>query len=113
MVNPTAAKRQSSTVAEVRIREPETSSSPFDTASRPAAAIALSEALCSIDEDNKHTAQIEDLLEQVRESAERRAAAAGYAEVDDVDCIIETYTDQLAFTEVGRNSLKVRLLFLV
>jgi hypothetical protein len=97
--------RQKRLQTEVRLREMEISS--FDPKDKSASAIALSEALCSIDEDNKHTAQIDNLLEVIRKSVERKKAAVNLYEIKDVTCIIETYADQLAFTEIGRNSMKV------
>ena len=103
--NKQATQQNSQSSLEVRIQEPEIGS--FDPQNRSASAIALSEALCSIDEDNKHTAQIDDLLSLVRESVEKRIAATSLAEVEDVMDIIETYTDHIAFTEIGRSSLKV------
>jgi len=41
--------------------------SPFNPYDRSTAATALAEAICSIDEDNKHTAQIDSFLLLVRE----------------------------------------------
>ena len=38
----------------------------FDPNDKSASALALAEALCSIDEDNKHTVQIEDLMNIVK-----------------------------------------------
>ncbi|XP_031785557.1 uncharacterized protein LOC100116243 isoform X1 [Nasonia vitripennis] len=100
-----ASTAQQNLETEVRLQESEGGS--FDPQNRAASAIALSEALCSIDEDNKHTAQIDDLMDFMRESLVRRSAAVGFAEIEDVMCIIESYTDQLAFTEIGRSSLKI------
>lgn len=39
----------------------------FDPQDRCASATALGEALCSIDEDNKHTDQIDDLLHNIEQ----------------------------------------------
>ncbi|XP_011496322.1 PREDICTED: uncharacterized protein LOC105360970 [Ceratosolen solmsi marchali] len=91
--------------SEVRLRELEISS--FNSQNKSASAIALSEALCSIDEDNKHTTQIDDLLDIVRKSVERRKAAVNLPEIEDVMCIIESYADELSFTDIGRSSLKI------
>lgn len=41
--------------------------SPFSPYDRSTAATALAEAICSIDEDNKHTAQIDSFLLLVKE----------------------------------------------
>lgn len=41
--------------------------SPFNPYDRSTAATALAEAICSIDEDNKHTAQIDSFLLLVKE----------------------------------------------
>lgn len=42
-----------------------TEPSSFDTQNRGASATALAEAICSIDEDNKHTDQINDLVKLI------------------------------------------------
>lgn len=39
----------------------------FDCNDKPGVAIALAEAICSIDEDDKHTAQIDDFFQLVKE----------------------------------------------
>ncbi|KAJ8673920.1 hypothetical protein QAD02_005182 [Eretmocerus hayati] len=67
----------------------------------------LMEALCSIDEDDKHTAQITELLSFVRESLSRRQSAAECSHVADIGCVVQTHTDELGFTETGRTSLKI------
>ncbi|XP_058792263.1 uncharacterized protein LOC131664857 [Phymastichus coffea] len=100
-----AALQQRNLRAGVRIQEPEIST--IDTQNKSASAIALSEALCSIDEDNKHTAQIDDLLAAIRDSINRRCATNNIEGVEDVTSIIEMYTDRLAFTDIGRHSLKI------
>lgn len=41
--------------------------SPFNPYDRSTAATALAEAICSIDEDNKHTAQIDSFLHLVKD----------------------------------------------
>ena len=38
----------------------------LSTDNKAASALALAEALCSIDEDNKHTVQIEDLMKIIK-----------------------------------------------
>lgn len=46
--------------------------SPFNPYDRSTAATALAEAICSIDEDNKHTAQIDSFLLLVKERSVSR-----------------------------------------
>lgn len=84
-----------------------------DSDNRSATAIVLAEALCSVDEDNKHTAQINDLLCHVTESIESKKRDSDVPEVDDVMAVVETWSDELAFTDIGRNSLKVSLPFFI
>ncbi|KAH0946009.1 hypothetical protein HN011_005249 [Eciton burchellii] len=81
--------------------------SPFNPYDRSTAATALAEAICSIDEDNKHTAQIDSFLFLVRESLGREDQNSKLSESRNTSCIIETYTDELLFTSIGRCSLKV------
>lgn len=83
----------------------------FDaTNSTPEAiALAVAEALCSIDEDNKHTDQIEDLLDQVK-CSERKLEneTQGSNRVEVSQELAEILVSDLLMTSDGRNSLKVK-----
>ncbi|XP_011340540.1 uncharacterized protein LOC105281186 isoform X2 [Ooceraea biroi] len=87
--------------------------SPFNLYDRSTAATALAEAICSIDEDNKHTAQIDSFLLLVKESLGREDRNSRLNELQNMTCIIETYTDELLFTNIGRRSLKIIYDYLV
>lgn len=71
-------------------------------------ALALAEALCGIDEDNKHTGQIESLLNFARERVGLRIESSYLPEVENMRCVIETHADEVAFAETGRLALKVK-----
>ncbi|XP_015123677.1 uncharacterized protein LOC107045817 [Diachasma alloeum] len=79
----------------------------FDPCDRCASATALAEALCSIDEDNKHTDQIQALLGLIHKWIEKEDPSPRLKKLDTVFSWKETYVDQLLFTEIGRRSLKV------
>ncbi|XP_066603503.1 uncharacterized protein [Prorops nasuta] len=81
--------------------------STFNIRDRSSAATALAEAICSIDEDNKHTAQIEAFLLKVRTSIAENNHRPETKVLESKMSIVETYTDQLLFTDSGRLSLKV------
>ncbi|XP_067206507.1 uncharacterized protein [Linepithema humile] len=81
--------------------------SPFNPYDRSTAATALAEAICSIDEDNKHTAQIDSFLLLIKNSLGREDQNARNNELQNMMCVIETYTDELLFTNTGRRSLKI------
>nr|XP_033326396.1 uncharacterized protein LOC117220499 isoform X1 [Megalopta genalis] len=70
-------------------------------------ATILAEAICSIDEDNKHTSQIDDFYQLVNQNIQRMNAHPRDKEVAGMASIIETCTDELLFTESGRQALKV------
>ncbi|CAG9854540.1 unnamed protein product [Phyllotreta striolata] len=83
-------------------------------ASSPEAiALAVAESLCSIDEDNKHTDQIEEFLEQVKEN---------YKEADGEQCLSKRLEANQHFAEVavsdiletnsGKKNLKVLYWFI-
>ncbi|XP_024938115.1 uncharacterized protein LOC107265150 isoform X3 [Cephus cinctus] len=79
----------------------------FNPHDKSASAIALAEALCSIDEDNKHTSQIEILHNTIKESIELRDSSLCDTRLRNMSCVVETFADELLFTETGRRSLKV------
>ncbi|XP_018401787.1 PREDICTED: uncharacterized protein LOC108778955 [Cyphomyrmex costatus] len=87
--------------------------SPFNPYDRSAAATALAEAICSIDEDNKHTSQIDSFLLLVKDSLRRDHQNPRNGELQNMTCVIETYTDELLFTNIGRRSLKIAYEYLV
>ncbi|XP_050458079.1 uncharacterized protein LOC126854933 [Cataglyphis hispanica] len=87
--------------------------SPFNPYDRSTAATALAEAICSIDEDNKHTAQIDSFLLLVKDSLGREDQTSRNDELQNMTCVIETYTDELLFTNTGRRSLKIVYEYLV
>ncbi|XP_011881191.1 PREDICTED: uncharacterized protein LOC105569377 [Vollenhovia emeryi] len=87
--------------------------SPFNPYDRSTAATALAEAICSIDEDNKHTSQIDSFLLLVKDSLRREDENPRSGELQNMACVIETYTDELLFTNVGRRSLKIAHEYLV
>ncbi|XP_026295976.1 uncharacterized protein KIAA0825 homolog isoform X3 [Apis mellifera] len=65
----------------------------------------LAEAICSIDEDNKHTAQIDDFFQLVKKNVETLNINSSIDETN-MSSIIEVYTDELLFTSSGRQALK-------
>ncbi|XP_033231251.1 uncharacterized protein LOC117182252 [Belonocnema kinseyi] len=79
----------------------------FDPNDKSASALALAEALCSIDEDNKHTVQIEDLSKIIKKSIDSKKVATEQAEIEDMTSFIEVITDELLFQIEGRRSLKI------
>lgn len=71
-------------------------------------ALAVAEALCSIDEDNKHTDQIEELLEQVKSSRkEVEVCSQGSDRVESGQEMTEIIVSDLLMTSTGKSSLKV------
>lgn len=87
--------------------------SPFNPYNRSTAATALAEAICSIDEDNKHTSQIDSFLLLVKDSLGKEDQNPRNSELQNMTCVIETYTDELLFTNIGRRSLKIAYEYLV
>ncbi|XP_011634048.1 uncharacterized protein LOC105425139 isoform X1 [Pogonomyrmex barbatus] len=87
--------------------------SPFNPYDRSTAATALAEAICSIDEDNKHTSQIDSFLLLVKDSLRRENQNPRNDELQNMACVIETYTDELLFTNIGRRSLKIAYEYLI
>lgn len=83
----------------------------FDATNSTPASIsqAVAEALCSIDEDNKHTDQIEDLLEQVSNWKKGcEAESPGSERVETGQEVTEILVSDLLMTSDGSSSLKVR-----
>lgn len=85
------------------------SSSSFDGTANSAEAIALAvaEALCSIDEDNKHTEQIDEFLDQVKADAEMNEALQEHVPLEQSQVRLEILASDLLMTQYGKSSLKV------
>ncbi|KAJ8922033.1 hypothetical protein NQ315_008673 [Exocentrus adspersus] len=85
--------------------QPRSASTSFDVAD--AVALAVAESLCSIDEDNKHTDQIEEFLEQVR-SCRRDVdfCVNGSGRVETTQQMLEVLVSDLLITTSGKKSLK-------
>lgn len=86
------------------------SSTSFDAAnsSIEAIALAVAESLCSIDEDNKHTDQIEEFLEQVKNcKRDVDFCATGSSRVETTQQMLEVLVSDLLITTSGKKGLKV------
>lgn len=76
-------------------------------------ALAIAECLCSIDEDNKHTDQIEEFLEQVKESLDffddsnSENRNSGSERVEGCEQVNEVLVSDILMTTYGKKSLKV------
>ncbi|XP_018570086.1 uncharacterized protein LOC108910070 [Anoplophora glabripennis] len=84
-------------------------STSFDAANSTTEAIALAvaESLCSIDEDNKHTDQIEEFLEQVKNcKPDLDFCAGGSSRVETTQQMLEVLVSDLLITTSGKKSLK-------
>ncbi|KAI4500810.1 hypothetical protein M0802_004021 [Mischocyttarus mexicanus] len=82
-------------------------SSSFNTQDKIASSNALAEAICSIDEDNKHTAQIDYFSQTIQDRVEAMDQNPRCEKLKNLTTIIETYTDELLLTKTGRQSLKI------
>nr|XP_003699217.2 PREDICTED: uncharacterized protein LOC100879507 [Megachile rotundata] len=85
----------------------------FDSSDSSAIVLALAEAICSIDEDNKHTSQIDDFFQLVKDNIHETNEDLHVNKAKNISSIIETYTDELLFTSSGRRALKVTHEYLV
>ncbi|KAJ8940386.1 hypothetical protein NQ314_010734 [Rhamnusium bicolor] len=71
-------------------------------------ALAVAESLCSIDEDNKHTDQIEEFLEQVNKcKTDVDFCASGSSRVESNQQIAEVLVSDLLISTSGKRSLKL------
>lgn len=71
-------------------------------------ALAIAESLCSIDEDNKHTDQIDDFLQQVKDNQDNfDFESSGAARVEGTLQMTEVLVSNLLLTSYGKQSLKV------
>ncbi|XP_046837057.1 uncharacterized protein LOC124432294 isoform X1 [Vespa crabro] len=93
---------QSKTSVEINLE-----SGTFNPHDKITASNALAEAICSIDEDNKHTAQIDYFTQVIEDSVKGTHRSSKCDKLKDMTRIIETYTDELLFTDTGRQSLKI------
>lgn len=73
-------------------------------------ALALAEALCSIDEDNKHTEQIDAFLQQAKEGLESDSAGNLTDNLEQNRPKLEVIASDLLVTSYGKTSLKVDIL---
>ncbi|XP_043273786.1 uncharacterized protein [Venturia canescens] len=85
----------------------------FDTQNRGASATALAEAICSIDEDNKHTNQIDDLIELIENWIKSNERDDLEKKIENTPWYIEKFTNQILLTPIGRRSMKVALEYLI
>lgn len=72
-------------------------------------ALAVAEALCSIDEDNKHTEQIDEFLDLVKADMEINEAFKEQVTLEQSSIRLETLASDLLATHYGKRSLKVTL----
>lgn len=68
-------------------------------------ALTIAESLCSIDEDNKHTDQIEEFLEQAKNNLEPSENAL--FTIENVDQVTEVLVSDILMTSHGKKSLKI------
>ncbi|KAG8037169.1 hypothetical protein G9C98_004491 [Cotesia typhae] len=86
----------------------------FDPQDKAASATALAEAVCSIDEDNKHTAQIDAVIKRAEAwIKEEEENSPRMKKLNTSSLWIETYADELLFTPIGRRSLKITYEYLI
>lgn len=73
--------------------------------------LAIAEALCSMDEDNKHTEEINDILSKAADLLEGELNSnEGCKRVENSIQMCEILTSDLLETNEGKNSLKVCLI---
>ncbi|XP_060523495.1 uncharacterized protein LOC132700308 isoform X2 [Cylas formicarius] len=78
------------------------------SSSLAAVALAAAEALCSIDEDNKHTDQIDEFLDEVKSRKDFDIfIGEGHRRIDKNPQIGELLVSELLLTAEGKHSLKV------
>lgn len=75
-----------------------------------AISLAVAESLCSIDEDNKHTDQIEEFLEQVKSDCRVVECEDGLSmRMETNQLLAEVVVSDILETASGRRSLKVAI----
>ncbi|XP_057670152.1 uncharacterized protein KIAA0825 [Diorhabda carinulata] len=72
-----------------------------------AIALAVAESLCSIDEDNKHTNQIDEFLSQVKSYVESEMAVSTYKRLEENQIFAEVAVSEILASATGKNSLKM------
>lgn len=71
-------------------------------------ALAVAEALCSIDEDDKHTEQISEFINQAKESLETDMVEHdGHKRVETIQQMTEILVGDILMNKYGKKSLKV------
>ncbi|XP_060820395.1 uncharacterized protein LOC132909531 [Bombus pascuorum] len=85
----------------------------FDPNDVSATVTTLAEAICSIDEDDKHTSQIDDFFQLVKKNVQTSNIDSRINETYNLFSVIEVHTDELLFTSSGRRALKVTHEFLI
>lgn len=78
--------------------------SQSSSASIESIALAIAEALCYIDEDNKHTEQIDEFLEQIKRNVKTERSSPLIIQPT---VAFELLASHLSMTEYGKSSLKV------
>ncbi|XP_020709486.2 uncharacterized protein LOC105688635 [Athalia rosae] len=89
------------------LNEPQLIAGSLDRNDITALAIALGEAICSIDEDDKHTLQIDSLLDLVNQRVESENLSWRGIDSEGLTSVAEAYADELLFTPEGRLAIKV------
>ena len=77
------------------------------TSTEEAIALAIAEALCSIDEDNKHTEQIDEFIEQAKYYSNTEDDQLGGCKRVENSQQIEMLTSDVLMSKFGKRSLKV------
>ncbi|XP_046736552.1 uncharacterized protein LOC124405560 isoform X3 [Diprion similis] len=88
--------------------EPQLVAGGLDCNDTVSLAIALGEAICSIDEDDKHTLQIDSLLSVINERLESDDLRWPGIDPEGLPCAVaQAYADELLLTSEGRLAIKV------
>lgn len=69
--------------------------------------LAIAEGLCSIDEDNKHTEEIDTLLKTAQKQLELEEESKGCEAVEFSQQMAEVVVSELLLTTEGKKALKV------
>ena len=80
---------------------------PFDPRDRSAASLAIAEAICAIDEANKHTAQMDELFKTIRDYVAEMTKYRNFVGINCQVPVCDWRADELLFTDIGRRALKV------
>lgn len=98
-------KLQDMKVAENVIRHKHLSQSDGISASTESIALAIAESLCCIDEENKHTEQIDEFLEYTKKDVYLKTPL--HPPLDKNKVSLEILSSNLSMTDYGKSSLKV------